>query len=84
MSLILALEQYRTIPDVAPPPERTLGWHIIEWCHDNLLQPDGDNAGDQWTFTPEQVRMLLRWYEIDANGRFVHKRGTVRRMKGWG
>ena len=78
------LEAHRTIPDVAPAPNRTIGWEVIEWCHDNLLQPDGDTAGESWSFTGEQIRILLRWYEIDSAGRFVRRQGTIRRLKGWG
>jgi hypothetical protein len=68
------------------PPEdnRTLGWHVLEWCTDYLLQPDGPDAGSPWHFTPEQAGMVLIWYEIDGNGVFTHRRGVVRRMKGWG
>jgi phage terminase large subunit-like protein len=28
--------------------------------------------------------MVLVWYEIDETGRFVYRRGVIRRMKGWG
>ena len=50
----------------------------------NLRQPDGPDAGEPWRFTNEQMGILLRWYEIDAHGLFVHRRGVLRRMKGWG
>lgn len=62
----------------------TLGWDVITWAHDNLLQPDGPNAGDRWNWTNEQVRLLLWWYAVDEHGRFVYRRGTLRRVKGWG
>jgi hypothetical protein len=29
------------------------------------------------------MRILARWYAIDNEGRFVYRRGAVRRMKGW-
>lgn len=57
---------------------------MLGWTADYLLQPDGPNAGQPWEFTPEQVRIVLRFYEVDERGRFVHRRGVVRRMKGWG
>jgi phage terminase large subunit-like protein len=28
--------------------------------------------------------MVLVWYEIDDDGRFLYRRGVIRRMKGWG
>ncbi len=74
----------RTWPDTVPPQNRTLGWPVLEWTSEFLLQPDGENAGQQWEFTTEQARILLRWYEIDAHGRFTHRRGVLRRLKGWG
>jgi hypothetical protein len=65
-------------------PERTIGWDIIKWCWDWLLQPDGPRAGEPWRFTDEQARFLLWWYAVDAQGRFAYRSGVLRRMKGWG
>ncbi|MEV3856054.1 hypothetical protein AB0J38_17235 [Streptomyces sp. NPDC050095] len=67
-----------------PPENRTLGWEVLSWTATHLLQPDGPNAGGPWTYTPEQVRILLRWFEIDDAGVFVRRQGTIRRLKGWG
>lgn len=78
------LEPVRTWPDVVPDDNATLGWAALEWSAAFLRQPDGPDAGGLFTFTREQVRILLRWYEIDRTGRFVHRRGAIRRMKGWG
>lgn len=64
-------------------PDLTLGWDVLEWQLDYLLQPDGDKVGEPWTLTPEQVRFVLWWYAIDETGRFVYRRGVLRRMKGW-
>ena len=77
-------EAVRSIPDTVPPEDRTLGWAVLRWTADHLLQPDGPDAGRPWRYTPEQVRIVLRWYAIDDAGRFVHRRGVLRRMKGWG
>ncbi len=65
-------------------PAKTLGWQILGWTNDYLLQPDGNNAGRPWEFTDEQARFVLWWYAIDDQGRFVYRRGMLRRMKGWG
>lgn len=65
-------------------PPKTLGWEILAWCSEYLLQPDGPDAGEPWEFTHEQVRFLLNWYAVDARGRFVYRYGVYRRMKGAG
>jgi hypothetical protein len=78
------IEAIRSIPDVVPPENRTLGWAILEWTANWLLQPDGPEAEQAWTYTDEQARIILRFYEIDHNGRFVYRRGVLRRMKGHG
>lgn len=74
----------RSIPDRVPAESRTLGWYCLAWTADWLLQPDGPNAGEPWVYTDEQARIILRWYQIDAHGRFAYRRGVLRRMKGWG
>jgi hypothetical protein len=67
-----------------PSENRTLGWHVLQWSADYLLQPDGPEAGIPWQFTREQARIVLRFYEIDDYGKFCHRRGVLRRLKGWG
>lgn len=78
------MEPVRTIPDTVPPENRTLGWPILEWVTEYVLQPDGPQAGEPFTFTDEQVRILLRWFALDEVGRFRYRSGTIRRLKGWG
>jgi phage terminase large subunit-like protein len=78
------MEPIRTWPDTVPPDNRTLGWSVLEWVTDYVLQPDGPTAGEPFTFTPEQVRIVLRWFEIDDAGAFKRRSGTIRRLKGWG
>lgn len=65
-------------------PERTLGWEILGWATEYLLQPDGPNAGQPWKFTDEQARFVLNWYAVDTEGRFLYRYGMFRRMKGHG
>jgi len=78
------LQPVRSIVDRVPAERFTLGWQALAWTAAYLLQPDGPDAGKAWKYTPEQVRMLLRWYEIDEAGRFSYRRGVIRRLKGWG
>lgn len=65
-------------------PERTLGWYILAWAFKYLAQPDGPDAGEPFLFTDEQMRLLLWWYAVDEQGRFLYNSGVIRRMKGWG
>jgi len=71
-------------PEGFPLENRTLGWSILEWQLEYLLQPDGPDAGSPWRLTAEQLRFFLWWYAIDDLGRFVYRRAVLRRMKGWG
>lgn len=70
-------------------PEHTLaftkkGTGAIDWAEQWLEQPDGPEAGQPWSFTMEQARWFAWWYAIDKRGRWVYRRGMLRRMKGWG
>lgn len=65
-------------------PDKTLGWQVVAWASENLFQPDGPDAGKPWKFTLEQIRLLLWWFAVDEYGRFLYRRGVIRRLKGWG
>lgn len=65
-------------------PERTLYLPIALWSTRWLRQPDGPDAGDPWRFTDQQARTVAWWYAIDENGRWLHRRGTIRLCKGAG
>lgn len=65
-------------------PKLTLGWQILAWTAENFRQPDGPDAGQPWKYTREQARFVLWWYAIDERGRFLFRRGMLRRLKGWG
>jgi phage terminase large subunit-like protein len=65
-------------------PKLTLGWEAIAWSTEYLRQPDGPDAGNPWNWTDEQARFVLWWYAIDERGRFLYRRGMLRRLKGWG
>lgn len=61
-------------------PHKTLGWQILRWVANNLL----DDEGNPFKPTREQVRFILWWYAVDDTGRFVYRRGVLQRLKGWG
>jgi len=79
------------------PGERpTLGWLVLDWIEEHLIVPDGPAAGQSLTFTDEQARFVLQFYEVDptfvgppiqgralVNGRIV-RRAVLSRPKGWG
>lgn len=65
-------------------PRHSLGWQVLQWTADYLLQPDGPDAGEPWRFTNEQARFILWWYAVDDRGRFVYRSGMFRRAKGHG
>lgn len=73
-----------TLPADEPDPLRTLGWSVILWAHEWLMQPDGEHAGEPWRFTDAQVHFLLWFYAIDDDGRFIHNRSCMRHSKGRG
>ncbi|MGC5319303.1 hypothetical protein ACPXB5_11255 [Micromonospora arida] len=77
-----ALRSLSTFP--ADGSVRTLGWGVVEWVEEWLQQPDGDNAGDPYEMTAEQVNFVLWFYAIDTRGKFVYRRAVLRRAKGWG
>jgi hypothetical protein len=63
---------------------KTLGWAVIDFVESYLLQPDGDQAGEPFRFTREQLNFVLWFYALDERGRFRYRRAVLRRSKGWG
>lgn len=62
----------------------SLGWGVALWMQTYLVQPDGEHAGEAFTLTREQLNFLLWFYAVDAKGKYVYRRATLRRSKGWG
>lgn len=65
-------------------PYKTLGWGVINWWAEYVKTPSGDNAGEAFMPTLEQARFTLWWYAVDDEGRYIHREGCLRRMKGHG
>lgn len=67
-------------------PERTLGWAILDWATENLIQPDrqGWINRDPWVFQPDQAKFVLWWYAVDENGEWIYRRAYRERAKGVG
>ncbi len=62
----------------------SLGWGMLDWAQDTFTVPDGPLAGEPLRLTDEQTALIVRYYQLDDRGRFVHRRGSVRRAQGWG
>jgi hypothetical protein len=62
----------------------SLGWDILDWALEYLVVPDGPFAGQPLELTDEQAKVLVRFYQLDDRGRFVYRRGALRRAQGWG
>lgn len=63
-------------------PDYSLGDHVTAWMERWLRSPADPRQPLQ--LTAEQVRFLLWWYAVDSAGRWVYRRGVLRRPKGWG
>lgn len=68
------------------PTEETksLGWALVELIEAELLVPTGLGAGVPMVLTDEQIDLVVAWYEVDARGEFVWRRGAWRLPKKWG
>lgn len=65
-------------------PDRTVGWHCVDWAHTWLIQPNGPRAGQPYRMTDEQVRFLLWFYAVDGEGRWLFSHAARRLAKGSG
>ena len=65
-------------------PEHTLGWGVLDWWADYVKTPGGENAGEAFMPTLEQLRFTLWWYAVDEDGTYTYREGILRRLKGWG
>lgn len=62
----------------------TLGWGVLPWAEEYLAQPDGVNAGEAWTWTASQARIVAWWYAVDREGNWLYRRGQIVLPKGSG
>ena len=69
-----------------PPdlPKLTLGYQVVKWIEDNLLQPNGPRAKHRVNLLPSQVEYLLHFYAVDENLEWFYNRAVRRRSKGKG
>lgn len=58
---------------------------MLDWYETYLRVPSGPDYGKPLRLTDEQSVFVVRWYQIDRKtNRFLHRRGALRRVKGWG
>ena len=76
----MTVEVLETLP--AGLPEHSLGDGVVVWMERWLRSPADPRL--PLLLTSEQVRFLLWWYAVDSSGRFLFRRGVLRRPKGWG
>ena len=74
------MDSLETLP--AGLPEHSLGDHVVAWMEAWLRSPA--DPLEPLRLTGEQIRFLLWWYAVDEDGRFLFRRGVLRRPKGWG
>jgi hypothetical protein len=67
-------------------PELTLGWQAIHWVEHNLLADEVDENDKPlpFSFTAEQMRVVLWFYAISEAGYFLYREYVLQRLKGWG
>lgn len=67
-------------------PKRTLGWGVLKWCSEFLVNPDsrGGVKGERWIFKPDQARFILWFYAVDEDGEWIYRRAYRERAKGTG
>lgn len=65
-------------------PKLTLGYEVAKWIQTYIRQPDGDNAGEPYKLTREQMRFLLFFYAVDKRGKWIYDHGVRRLAKGSG
>jgi hypothetical protein len=61
---------------------KTLGWGVLRWLSRYLPSPS--NPREPFVLSDQQAELVLAWYEVDDEGRFVYRRGALQNAKGWG
>jgi hypothetical protein len=61
---------------------RTRGFEVLEWSHRFLPSPS--DPSQPLVLSDEQAAFVLAWYELDEEGRYLHRRGALEAAKGWG
>jgi hypothetical protein len=55
---------------------------VVAWAHRYLPSPA--DPLQPLVLSEEQARFVVDWYEVDAAGAYVYRRGALEAAKGWG
>lgn len=61
---------------------RTLGWGVLR--HGYKYLPSPSDPSKPLILTDEQAEFVLRWYAVNEDGDFIHRRCALEMAKGWG
>lgn len=59
-----------------------LGLAVLAWSHRHLPSPS--DPAQSLVLTDAQAELVLAWYEQDADGDWIYRRGLLEQAKGWG
>jgi phage terminase large subunit-like protein len=62
----------------------TIGPDVLAWAETELVQPDGDMAGEPWQWRESQARFVCWWFAVDDTGDWLFRRGQIVLPKGTG
>lgn len=60
----------------------TLGWEVLRWLARHLPSPA--DPAKPLILTDEQAEFVARWYAVNEDGEFIHRRAALEMAKGWG
>jgi len=63
---------------------KTAGPQVLGWAECILTQPDGEHAGDAWSWRQSQARFVSWWYAMDERGKYLWRRAQIVLPKGAG
>lgn len=58
------------------------GLEVLRWSHRFLPSPS--DPSQPLVLSDEQAEFVLAWFEVDAAGAYVYRRGALEGAKGWG
>jgi hypothetical protein len=60
----------------------TLGWGVLR--HGARFLPSPADETKSLILTDEQAEFVLRWYAVNEEGEYIHRRAAIEMAKGWG
>jgi hypothetical protein len=66
----------------ADEPLTSRGFEVLDWSHRYLPSPADRHR--PLVLSDEQARFVIAFYELDARGDYIYRRGAIEAAKGWG